>query len=295
MKALTETQVGMFYAVAAYMIWGFSPLYFKYLADLPIYEMLSHRVIWSLLITALMIIFMGRYSVLKSILSQPKKLIFLAISSLLISCNWGVFVWAINNDRMLDASLGYFINPLINVLLGLVFLKESLSRLQWVAVSLALIGVSIQVIALGSLPWISLVLPFSFAFYGLLRKKIKVDALIGFFIETCFIAPVAIYYMFVVANSSTSNMLLNSFTLNSALIFAGVMTAFPLIFFTQAALRLALSTLGFFQYLAPTLLFVFAVVLYDEPLDILKISTFTFIWLGILVFIFEKQISRYCK
>ena len=295
MKDLSETHLGVIYALAAYLIWGFVPLYFKYLAFIPVYEMISHRVIWSVLFIALILTLTGGWPRFFKLLKSPKTLAVLAVSTLLISTNWLVFIWAINNEHMLDASLGYFINPLINVVLGLLFLNESLSRIKWIAILLALIGVVIQVIELGVLPWVSLVLPLSFAFYGLVRKKIKVEALTGLFIETLLVLPLALFYLYFIADSDTANMLNNNYSLNAWLMFAGVATALPLIFFAQAALRLPLSTLGFFQYLAPSLLFIFAVVIYNEPITLVKTITFLFIWAGILLFVFENKITALSK
>lgn len=276
-------------------MWGFAPIYFKYLEFIPVSEILAHRVIWSVLVTGIIISILGAWENVWLICKSPKKLALLLVTTLLISCNWMVFIWAINNERMLDASLGYFINPIINVVLGLLFLKESLSRIKWIAVGLAFTGVLVQVFALGELPWVSLVLPTSFAFYALIRKKIKVESLTGLFIETLLVSPVALYYLFIVADSQYVNMFTNSSSLNFWLMFAGVVTALPLIFFGQAALRLKLSTLGFFQYLAPSLLFVFAVVVYDEALDLDSLVTFLFIWSGIVLFAFERQILQKLK
>lgn len=295
MKDFSETHLGIIYALSAYLIWGFVPLYFKFLEFIPVYEMISHRVIWSMLFIALILTLTRAWPRFFKLLKSPKTIAVLAVSTMLISTNWLVFIWAINNEHMLDASLGYFINPLINVVLGLIFLNESLSRIKWIAILLALIGVLIQVVELGDLPWVSLVLPFSFAFYGLVRKKIKVEALTGLFIETLLVLPLALFYLYFIADSDTANMLNNSYALNGWLMFAGVATALPLIFFAQAALRLPLSTLGFFQYLAPSLLFLFAVVFYDEPLTLVKTVTFMFIWAGILLFVFENKITALLK
>ena len=295
MKQLSELHLGFFYALGAYLMWGFAPIYFKYLEAIPVGEILAHRVVWSVFVTGFIITVTGRWKNVCEICSAPKKLLLLVVTTLLISCNWMVFIWAVTNERMLEASLGYFINPMINVVLGLVFLNESLSRIKWIAVGLAFVGVLMQVIAVGSLPWVSLVLPISFAFYGLIRKKIKVESLTGLFIETLLVAPIALYYLLVIADSEYINMLDNDLALNFWLMFAGVVTALPLIFFGQAALRLKLSTLGFFQYLAPSLLFIFAVLFYGEVLDLGKMITFLFIWSGIVVFAFEKQIQQKLK
>jgi len=295
MNKLSETQLGVLYALSAYFIWGIAPLYFKYLDFISVYEILSHRVIWSVVVTALLVSYLKDWPNVMSVCRQYKSLLILVLTSLLISCNWLVFIWAINNGKMLEASLGYFINPIVNVVLGLVFLSERLSRLKWFAVFLAFIGVSAQAWQLGELPWVSLVLPFTFAFYGLLRKKVKVKAITGLFLETLVVLPIAMIYLLTVAHSETSNLFNNEWPLNVFLMLAGVVTALPLICFGQAALRLPLSTLGFFQYLGPSLMFVLAVFLYEEPVSLVKLFTFTCIWTGILLFVFENKITRWLK
>jgi len=295
MKDLSETQLGIFYALGAYLMWGFAPIYFKYLEFIPVYEVLAHRVIWAVVFTTLVISFTRGWSQTINILTSRKNLLFLTCTSLLISVNWTVFIWAISNERMLEASLGYFINPMINVVLGLVFLSESLSRIKWIAVSLAFVGVAVQVGVVGTLPWVSLVLPITFAFYGLLRKKIKIAALTGLFFETLIALPVALYYLFFIAESSSSDMSNNGWSLNVWLMSAGIITAMPLIFFAQAALRLKLSTLGFFQYLAPSIVFLMAILIYGESLTFAKTLTFVFIWAGIFLFAFESRIKIWLK
>ena len=295
MYKLPDSQLGIFYALGAYLMWGIAPLYFKYLEAIPVYEILAHRVIWSTLVTAIFISYLKDWPNVLQVVGSIKNLSMLTITSLLISANWLVFIWAVNNDRMLEASLGYFINPLFNVLLGLIFLNERLSRLKWFAVSFAFIGVAVQAWQLGELPWVSLVLPLSFACYGLLRKKVKVKAITGLFLETLVVLPIALIYVLVFAESSTSNFLNNDLSLDLWLMFAGVVTALPLIFFGQAALRLPLSTLGFFQYLAPSIVFFIAVLVYEEPISIIKLFTFACIWLGILVFIFENKLIKFFK
>lgn len=295
MKDFSETQLGIFYALGAYLMWGFAPIYFKYLEFIPVYEVLAHRVIWAVAFTAIVITVMKSWSKVIDIFKSPKSLLFLTCTSLLISVNWTVFIWAINNERMLEASLGYFINPMINVVLGMVFFSESLSRIKWVAVFLAFIGVSVQVVQVGSLPWVSLVLPITFGFYGLLRKKIKIEALTGLFFETLIALPIALYYLLFIADSTSSHLLNNDWGLNFWLMSAGIITAMPLIFFAQAALRLKLSTLGFFQYLAPSIVFLMAVLMYGESLTFAKAITFVFIWTGIFLFAFESKFKTWLK
>ena len=295
MNKFSETQVGIIYALVAYFIWGIAPLYFKYLDFISVYEILAHRVIWSVLVTTLLVCYLKDWPNVLLVCRSYKSLLMLTLTSLLISCNWLVFIWAINNGKMLEASLGYFINPIVNVVLGLVFLNERLSRLKWLAVLFAFIGVAVQAWQLGELPWVSLVLPVTFAFYGLLRKKVKVKAITGLFLETLAVLPIAGVYLIVFAQSETSNLFNNELSLNLLLMLAGIVTAMPLICFGQAALRLTLSTLGFFQYLAPSLVFISAVFIYGEPISLVKLFTFACIWTGILIFLFESKLQRLLK
>jgi chloramphenicol-sensitive protein RarD len=216
-----------------------------------------------------------------------KRLLLLAVTALLIGGNWLLFIWAVNNHHMLEASLGYFINPLVNVLLGMLFLGERFRRMQWLAVALAFAGVLIQLWQFGSLPIIGLGLAFSFAFYGLLRKKIAIDAQTGMLIETLWLLPVAAIYLFLIADSPTSHLSANPWSLNLLLVAAGVVTTVPLLFFTAAATRLRLSTLGFFQYLGPTLMFLLAVTFYGETIGQDKLVTFGFIWAALVLFLLD--------
>lgn len=286
---------GALYALAAFSMWGLAPIYFKYLSFVPETEILAYRIIWSSLITAGLITIFQDWGNVGRILTTPKSLFLLLGSAFFINVNWFVFIWAMGHDHMLDASLGYFINPIFNVLLGIIFFHEKLSRIKWLGVAFAFVGVLIQIIALGSLPWVSLVLPCSFAFYALLRKKVKVDAVIGLFIETALTLPFALYFIMAVASSDYVDMFNNSLSLNFWLVFAGIITAAPLICFGQAATYLKLSTLGFFQYLAPSLLFLFAIFIYGEALAPEKMASFVFIWAGVILFLFEKLIKKLLK
>ncbi|MDN6774106.1 MAG: EamA family transporter RarD, partial [Enterobacterales bacterium] len=194
--------------------------------------------------------------------------------------------------HMLEASLGYFINPLVNVLLGVVFLGERFRRMQWIALALAVCGVLIQLWKFGSVPVISLGLAFSFAFYGLIRKKIAVDAQTGMLIETLWLLPIAAIYLFGVADSATSHLSANPMSLNLLLVAAGIVTTIPLLFFTAAATRLRLSTLGFFQYLGPTLMFILAITFYNEQMTQDKLVAFGFIWAALLLFIMDALYTQ---
>ena len=228
-----------------------------------------------------------QWSYLKTLIQTPQKIFMLAVSAVLIGGNWLLFIWAVNNHHMLEASLGYFINPLVNIVLGMIFLGERFRRMQWLAVILAICGVLVQLWTFGSLPIIALGLAFSFAFYGLVRKKIAVEAQTGMLIETMWLLPVAAIYLFAIADSSTSHMGQNPMSLNLLLIAAGIVTTVPLLCFTAAATRLRLSTLGFFQYIGPTLMFLLAVTFYGEKPGADKMVTFAFIWVALAIFVMD--------
>ncbi|MCR9766740.1 protein RarD [Vibrio parahaemolyticus] len=238
---------GVLLAVGAYTMWGIAPMYFKSIAQVSPLEILSHRVIWSFFLLAALLHFGRHWRSVYHIATDKKKIAYLLSSSVLIGGNWLIFIWAVNSNHMLDASLGYYINPLINVLLGMVFLGERLRKLQWFAVVLAGCGVLVQLIVFGSVPIVAMALAMSFGFYGLLRKKVAVDAQTGLFVETLILLPAAAVYLLFIASSPTANMIENPWQLNTLLIAAGVVTTLPLLCFTGAATRLKLSTLGFFQ------------------------------------------------
>ena len=282
-----RSRQGVLLAIGAYTMWGIAPIYFKSIAEVSPLEILSHRVIWSFFLLAALLHFGRHWRSVRDIIKNKTKMMFLVSTAILVGANWLIFIWAVNSNHMLDASLGYYINPLINVLLGMVFLGERLRKLQWFAVVLAGCGVLVQLIVFGSVPVVAMALAISFGFYGLLRKKVSVDAKTGLFIETLLLLPVAAVYLLFVADTPTSNMLTNPLTLNSLLIAAGVITTLPLLCFTGAATRLKLSTLGFFQYIGPSLMFLLAVLMYGEPFTMDKAITFVFIWGALVVFSFD--------
>jgi len=284
MQLSREQKIGGSFAVSAYTLWGIAPLYFKQLAFVPAMEILLHRIVWSFLLLAIILTALQQWPKVQAVLRQPKLLAAMLGTALLLAGNWGLFIWAVNNGHMLDASLGYYINPLLNVLLGMLFLGERLRKLQWVAVALAAIGVVFQLITYGSLPWIALVLAGSFALYGLFRKKLAVDAISGLFVESLLLLPLALWYWWRVADSGAANLMANSFSLNLTLMAAGIITTIPLLCFIAAARRLQLSTMGFFQYIGPSFMFVFGVFLYQEPLASERLLTFGLIWTALLVY-----------
>jgi chloramphenicol-sensitive protein RarD len=283
---------GALSAISAYVLWGFAPLYFKLLTDIAAGEILMHRVIWSSVILLVMIIAMRKWSQLVAVFKHPKLVFHLSLSASFLAVNWFLFIWAVNNDHLLDASLGYYINPLFNVVLGMLFFQERLRRNQLIAVGLAFIGVLIQLVALGTLPLISIVLAATFGIYGLIRKKLAVNSFVGLFIESLLMLPLAVIYWCYFINSSTSNMMLNSSNLNVILIMAGIVTTAPLLFFTAAAKRLTLSTLGFFQYLGPSIMFILATFYYQETLQTAELMTFIFIWGALAIYSLDSLKKR---
>jgi chloramphenicol-sensitive protein RarD len=283
---------GAFSALSAYLLWGFAPIYFKLLTAIEPGEIMMHRIIWSTVFLLVMIIVMNKWSQLVAVFKQPKILLQLSLSASFLAVNWFLFIWAVNNNHLLDASLGYYINPLFNVILGMIFFHERLPRNQLIAVGLALLGVLIQLIALGTLPIISLALASTFAVYGLLRKKLPINSFIGLFIESLLMLPIALIYWFFFVESSTSNMAINTASLNFTLVMAGIVTTAPLLFFTIAAKRLALSTLGFFQYLGPSIMFLLATFYYQETMKVAELITFVFIWAALVLYSLDSFKKR---
>ncbi|NQZ81155.1 MAG: EamA family transporter RarD [Colwellia sp.] len=284
----SEHRAGIISALSAYFLWGLAPIYFKMIDQINSSEIMVHRVVWSTLLLLVIVVLSKKSSTLVSLLKQPKLILHLTVSASFLAVNWFMFIWAVNNDHLLDASLGYYINPLFSVALGVVFLGERLRKKQLIAVALAVTGVLIQLIVIGSLPLISLALAGTFGIYGLLRKKMHVDSFVGLLVESAMMLPLAlIYWQFFVA-SPTSNMFNNPTSLNTTLMFAGIVTTAPLLFFTSAAKRLTLSALGFFQYIGPSIMFLLATFHYNEPLHMAKLLTFAFIWMALVLFSFDS-------
>ncbi|GMM86492.1 EamA family transporter RarD [Pseudoalteromonas sp. MTN2-4] len=273
-----QTQQGYLYAVLAFLMWGMAPIYFKQIESIAALEILTHRVIWSVLFLILIVFAAKQWHQIQHVIKKPKVLGMLCISSTLLGFNWGLFIWAVNNDHMLDASLGYYINPLLNVLLGVIFLSERLRKWQIIAVAIASLGVLLQVIAYGSFPVVAFALASSFAIYGLLRKKMPVESLPGLLIEALILMPFAIIYWYVTPATVSSDMFNNEVLLNILLVSAGVVTTLPLLCFIGAAKRLPYSTLGLFQYLGPSIMFTLAVTLYGEEFSVERAVTFACIW-----------------
>lgn len=283
----SPTKQGIFFAISAYLCWGLFPAYFKLLGDMPAGEIMMYRVLFSAVFMGLVISFTRGWSNVVRVAKMPRLLLMLGATAFIIGGNWLIYIWAINNGHMLEASLGYFINPLVSVFLGVIFLKERLRAFQWMAFALALIGVLIQLLSVGTLPWIAFGLAFTFGFYGLFRKKMGVDSQSGLMLETLWLLPVSLIYLFVFTESANTHLVHGQFSTILLLIGSGVVTSVPLLLFTSATARLPLSTLGFFQYISPTLVFLLAIFAYGENMSTSKLVTFAFIWLALVLFIID--------
>ncbi len=283
---------GVLYGLGAFGIWGLVPIYFKAVGHVPAIEVLAHRVVWAMLLLLAALLLQRRARQLTYELRDPRRLGFFATTALLVSGNWLIFIWAIHNDRILETSLGYYINPLVNVLLGVVFLRERLNARQTVAVALAAVGVLNLIIGYGTVPWIALALALLFGLYGLLRKRAGVEAMLGLAAETVVLAPLALLFLAYLAWNGVGAFTQSSLTSDALLVFSGVVTAVPLFCFLQAANRLRLSTVGLMQYLAPTLSFLLAVAVYKEPFTLAHAITFACIWMALALYSFDAFTSR---
>ena len=278
---------GYILGLAAYCTWGMFPLYFKSLEGIPAIEVVVHRVLWSALFGALLLMIWRHPGWFRELLAHPKRLLALTASGALIAVNWLTYVWAVHNDYMVEASLGYYINPLINVLIGTLFLGETLSRAQWAAVALAAVGVAI--LAAGALTtlWISVVLAISFAVYGVVRRTLPVGSLPGLTVEALVLTPPALGAILFIASGPAGVALGQDGPVDFAVSLSGLITAIPLLMFAIAARRMDYSTLGFVQFIAPTTVFILGLTVFHEPLHPAQLWSFIFIWIAIAVFAWD--------
>lgn len=279
--------IGIVYAAMAYAAWGLFPLYFKQLTHVGAFEVVMHRTVWSLLFLLGVLLVLKRWSWMRELLRQPRVLGAFALSALLLSSNWLVYVWAVQNQHVLDASLGYFILPLVNVAMGYVFLHERPRRGQWLAVGVAAAGVLWLTVQTGRLPWIALVLALTFGFYGLLRKIAVLGALEGLTLETLMLAPLAMGALGFWSWQGQGVLLHGDAGAIGWLMLAGPITAIPLLLFAAGARRIPLTTLGILQYISPTLQFALGVWLFGEALQTSRLLGFGLIWMALLVYSVE--------
>jgi len=278
----TDNRLGAIYASLAFVLWGFNPAFFKFLRHVPANEILAYRIVWAVVFIAGLVAIGRRWRTVAFVLRSPRQWLMLLVTAALLSGNWLVYIWAVNSNQVLETSLGYFINPLLSVVIGMVMLRERLSRLQTMAVVLAAVAVVILTVSFGRLPWISLWLAGTFGVYGYLRKVIRVQALDGLFVETLLMLPVAGAYLLWLGGSAAYTPALDRDLF--LMMLTGVITALPLLWFAAAARRLQLSTLGLFQYIAPSMQFLLAVFAWGEPFTRTHLVTFGLIWLALALY-----------
>lgn len=281
---------GIAYAAAAYLLWGVFPIYFKALQHVAPLEILGHRIVWSLAVCAVLLLALRRLQWLADLRRQPRVLAWFVASSVLVAANWFVYIWAVNAGRVVDASLGYFINPLVNVLIGAAFLHERLRRAQWLAVAIAAAGVAWLTWQAGAVPWIGLVLALTFGLYGLLRKTAALGAIEGLSLETLLLTPVAAAYLLWLAHGGSSGFVEADATTRLLLLAAGPVTAVPLLLFAAGARRIPFSTLGLLQYLGPSLQLLIGVWLYHEPFAE-RAPGYVLIWIALAIFSVEGLVQ----
>ena len=275
---------GLLYGIAAYGWWGFVAVYFRLIRHVPAPEILAHRIVWSVLVLAIIVAVKNRGGSIRAVLRSRRMVLYLAASTVLIAINWFVFIWSVSSGHLLQASLGYYINPLVNVLFGFAFLGERLRPVETVSVAIAACGVAWITWSVGTLPWISLTLAVTFALYGLVRKLARVPSLEGLTIETTILFPLAGGYLAWLASSGKIAFGTVDLRTDILLSLAGIITALPLLWFAHAVERLRLATVGVLQYISPTIQFLFAVFLFHEPFGHERFLAFAFIWLALAIY-----------
>jgi len=291
MQGSPKSNTGLLAGITAYTIWGIFPIYFVVMRAIPPTEMVAHRVIWSVPFGLLIILFRKQLNDVWQALKKPKTLILLALAATSLTINWGVYIWAIQLDQIFQGSLGYYINPLIYVLVGVVFFKEKLSRLQGLAILLALIGVTILTLYGGTFPVIALFLAVSFTAYGVIRKQVDIGAMPGLFIETIILVLPALIFLTWLSQTGQLQFGRLGSKMDILLVLAGPITVLPLLAFAFAARRLSLSTLGILQYIGPTLQFACGIY-FGERFTSAHAWCFALIWLGILIYSFDAILKR---
>ena len=279
---------GVIYAVAAYILWGILPVYWKLINSVFSIEILSNRIVWAFIFTIVIIAVTKQWAELKRIAKDKKQMFYIFIASVLISINWGLYIWAVNSDKIVDASLGYYINPLLAVVLGVVIFKEKLNYWTGAALTIASIGVIIKAVQYGKIPWISLGLAISFALYGAIKKSVKANSIVGLTLETAIVTPVAAAYIVSRHVSGLGAFEKEGTLVILLLIGAGAVTAIPLLLFASGAKRLPLSLIGFTQYISPTISLIIGIFVYHEGFTAVDMIGFCFIWAALAIYSFSQ-------
>ncbi len=289
---MTKNNKGISAALGAFVIWGLLPIYWKTVSQAIPIEILSHRIIWSTVVTLLILIFWGKAAQLIIVLKDHNVVLRFMLTSLLLSVNWLMYIWAVNSNYIIESSLGYYINPLVNVLLGVVFLQERLRKLQWTALFLAFLGVCYLTFGYGQFPWIAIVLAVTFGLYGLLRKTASLPSLEGLFLETAILFIPALTVLLYLASQGQSDFTHQNNNGRLLLAATGIVTSLPLLLFGYAAQKIQLSTLGVVQYLAPTIQLSIGIFVYGESFPKQQMIGFSLVWTGLLIYVTEGLMIR---
>lgn len=279
-----STTIGIFYAVAAFTLWGLLPLYWRLLNQIPAGEILAHRIFWSFIFLTGILIINSRLNGLKQVIMNSKNLIGISFCAIIISINWGIYIWAINANHIVEASMGYYINPLVSVLLGIIVLKERLDFWQKISLAFASLGVIIIALQYGKIPWIALSLAVTFALYGLVKKLVDIESIVGLTFETAIIMPIA--FVYIIFKQVDGMGAIGVVPLSTTLILfgSGIVTATPLLWFAKAARRVPLSTVGFTQYISPTISLFLGIFVFKEQFTKIHFLSFGFIWCGLILY-----------
>lgn len=283
---------GIWYGIAAYAMWGFFPIYWKLLHEVPALQLLGHRIVWSFLLLLAYIFITKQWKEFRSVAFDGKTLRIYTVAGILLSLNWLIYVWGVNAGFIVETSLGYFINPLLSVLFGVIFLREKLRPMQWVPVVIAAIGVTYLTVTYGRLPWIALSLAVSFGLYGLVKKLSPLGSVYGLTLETGIVFPIAIIYLTFLQAGGSGAFLHDGTTVDLLLVGAGIVTTIPLLMFASAAKQIPLNMIGVLQYFAPTIQFLIGVFIYKEPFDHTRLIGFSIVWLALIVFWVENLIAH---
>lgn len=287
----SATRTGLLFGVAAYTIWGVVPLYFKAVHEIPPREMLAHRILWSAVILFILLAATNRLQPLLAVFRSRHALGMLALSTLFIATNWYVFIYSVQTNQIMQGSLGYFILPIVNVAIGTLFFNERMRLPQWIALCFATSGVLVLIVLLEIFPWISLTLAFTFSIYGVIRKHAQVDGTVGLTVETLLLFPIALGFLIVWGSEGTLVFGQAGMEVNTLVVLSGLVTSVPLICFAQAVQRLRIVTIGFLQYISPTLAFLIAVLMYGEAFPVEKQVGYGLIWCGVVVFVVDALSS----
>lgn len=283
---------GILNGIAAYALWGFFPIYWKLLHPVPALQVIGHRIGWSFILLLAFILITRQWQQFRAAALTSKTVGIYSIAAVLLSVNWLIYVWGVNSGFIVETSLGYFINPLLSVLLGVIFLRERLRPAQWVPIAIATAGVIYLTATYGRLPWIALSLAFSFGFYGFVKKLAPLGSLYGLTLETAIVFPIALIYLLAVELNGTGFFFHESLLTNILLIGAGLVTTVPLLMFASAARQIPLSVIGLLQYIAPTIQFLIGIFVYKEPFDQAHLIGFGIVWIALVIFWVENYLAR---